>query len=182
MDNELFRTPRKGFVVVPQCAFAHFKATAKEAYEKFGIMVNNLRLPVDEVRSFDPEGFVNGMRRKKGLSGFSNQFLYTDDVLRNLTSDGAVTSRKKEWAAICDIEEVIIQRNAFYVSPYDEIENPLEKAMKKLSDYQSGEFKVKVKEAAERAQALLGQQPQAMDVPEQPAKIQGGDVEVIGEE
>lgn len=159
MDQELFRNPRKGTVIVPQCSFASLTTTTKEAHEKFGIMVNNPKLPIDEVMSFDPKGFVHAKRKSKGLSRFSHQFLYTNDVLRNLTSDGTVTSRKKEWTTISSIEEIIIKINTFYVSPYDVIQNPFERDFTKLKDYQSGDFKEKVKEVVERAQPLLEQQP-----------------------
>jgi hypothetical protein len=53
MDKEHFKIPRKGTIIVPQCSFSFFVAIAKEAYERFGIMLNSPRMHVDFVRSFD---------------------------------------------------------------------------------------------------------------------------------
>lgn len=77
--------------------------------------------------------------------------MYTDDVLRNLKSDEVVISRKKELTSIMEIEENIMKMNVFYVSPYYVIADPFERDFTKLKDYQSGDFKVKVKEAANKA-------------------------------
>lgn len=158
MDYEMFRKDRKGFVVYPQCSFSYFKVIALEGYEKMGIMVNNLRMPIDEVRVFDPEIFVAGRRRKKNLGIIHHDFFYKDDVLRNLTSDEVVMVRKKECTTMTNLEENIMKKNAFYITPHNEIANPLERAFTMIRDYQSGEFKVKLKEAVNRAQVLLEKQ------------------------
>lgn len=154
----MFRKEGKGSVLYPQCSFAYFKVTALEGYENLGIMVNNFRMLIDEVRVFDPKIFVVGRRRQKNLGILHHEFFYKDDVLRNLTSDEVFMVRKKEWTAMTNLEEKIMKKNAFYISRYNEIANPLERAFTMIRDYLSGEFKVKVKDVVNRAQVLLEQQ------------------------
>lgn len=84
MDFEMFIKPKKGTLVSPQCTFSYFKVDTHEGYEKFRIMVNNLRLPIDEVRLFDPKRFVTAKRSEKILSGIYHELLYTNDVFRKL--------------------------------------------------------------------------------------------------
>lgn len=117
MDNEMFRKPKKGTMVNPQCDFSYFTVTTPKGYEMFGMMVNNLRIPIDEIRVFDPKGFVIGGRRQKSLGIIRHELLYKDDVLRNLVSGEAVMTRKKEWKTIMNIVGSIIKRNVFYISP-----------------------------------------------------------------
>lgn len=107
-------------MITPQCSFGYFIATAKEGYDKFGIMLCNLKMPIYEARKYDPEGFVMPKKRRKDLSRFSHCFLYIDDIITFFSIVAIVTSRK-EWMAICDIEEDIMKRNSLCVSPYDEI-------------------------------------------------------------
>lgn len=135
MDYAIFKKPRKGIVVHPQCDFSYFKVTTPEGYQRLGIMVSNLRMPINEIRNFDPKGFVERRRRQKNLGVICHEFLCKDDVLRNLTSNEAFMTRKKDWIAIMNIEDKIMKKNSFYVSPYNEIANPLERAFTMLRDY-----------------------------------------------
>lgn len=64
----MFKNPRKGTMVNPRCTFAYFKVTTPEGYVKFGIMVNNIRFHINEVRVFEPENFVYRKRKDKKLS------------------------------------------------------------------------------------------------------------------
>lgn len=66
MDYELFRKVKKGTAIHPQCNFSYFKIAAPEGYEKLEIMVNNIRMPIDEIRVFDPKGIM-AKKKTKGL-------------------------------------------------------------------------------------------------------------------